>query len=143
MAVVFIDGTTIRSFINDELQFSKSIREAFASLDVDRDGVLSRSELRRGMEALRLLEKDFGVDVESSAEEVEALHDAIFEMFDRDKSGGVDVKEFGDEMKNLLAAVADGLGRCPVQMALEGGDDSFSFLKQAADLEAAKAQESS
>ncbi|PIN10569.1 hypothetical protein CDL12_16840 [Handroanthus impetiginosus] len=137
MVVVIIDGSTILSFVNNETQFQKSIEEAFASLDLDNDGVLSRSELRRGSESLRLIETHFGVDFSTPAEEVAKLHDAVFEKFDCDKSGTVDRKEFGNEVRNILVAIAEGLGFCPIQMALED-EDKISFLKLAADFEGSK-----
>ncbi|KAL2234250.1 uncharacterized protein LOC105168504 [Sesamum indicum] len=136
MGVVIIDGSTVRSFVDDEVQFQKSADEAFASLDLNNDGVLSRSELRRAFESLRLIETHFGVDVATPPEELTKLYDSIFEKFDCDHSGTVDQKEFRDELKNILLAIADGLGSSPIQMALE--DDDQSFLKKAADLEASK-----
>ncbi|KAF3944582.1 hypothetical protein CMV_028963 [Castanea mollissima] len=39
-------------------------------------------------------------------------------------------------MKKIMLAIADGLGSCPIQMALEDGDESL--LKRAEDLEASK-----
>ncbi|KAI3448951.1 hypothetical protein Pfo_005616 [Paulownia fortunei] len=137
MVVVVIDGSTVRSFVNDETHFQKSVAEAFASLDLNNDGVLSRSELRRASESLRLIETHFGVDVPTPAEELAKLHDSVFEKFDCDNSGTVDQEEFGNEMRNILLAIADGIGFCPIHMALED-EDQISFLKQAADLEASK-----
>ncbi|GFQ00472.1 hypothetical protein PHJA_002191200 [Phtheirospermum japonicum] len=136
MGVVIIDGSTVRSFVADESQFHKSVDDAFASLDLNSDGVLSRSELRRGFESLRLIETHFGVDVATPPDELTKLYDSIFEKFECDRSGTVDQEEFRSEMKNILLAIADGLGSSPIQMALE--DDDKSFLKQAADLEASK-----
>lgn len=136
MGVVIIDGTTVRSFVDDEAQFQKSVDEAFAALDLNKDGVLSRSELRRAFESLRLIESHFGVDVATPPEELTKLYDSIFAKFDCDNSGEVDHKEFKDELRNILLAIADGLGSNPIQMALE--DDGRNFLKQAADLEASK-----
>lgn len=135
MGVVIIDGSTVRSFVDDSAQFQKSVDEAFAALDLNNDGVLSRSELRRAFESMRLIETHFGVDVATPAEELTKLYDSIFEKFDLDRSGTVDHKEFGDELRNILLAIADGLGSSPIQMALEDGDN---FLKKAADLEASK-----
>ncbi|MBA0865398.1 hypothetical protein Goshw_011789 [Gossypium schwendimanii] len=136
MGVVIIDGSTVRAFVTDDQQFTKSVDERFAALDLNNDGVLSRSELRKAFESLRLLESHFGVDVATPPDELTQLYNSIFERFDCDGSGTVDLQEFRSEMKKILLAVADGLGSCPIQMVLE--DDDQSFLKKAADLEAAK-----
>ncbi|XP_022766874.1 uncharacterized protein LOC111311611 [Durio zibethinus] len=136
MGVVIIDGSTVRDFVKDEEQFTKSVDESFASLDLNNDGVLSRSELRKAFESMRLIEAHFGVDVATPPEQLTQLYDSIFDKFDCDGSGTVDLQEFRSEMKKILLAIADGLGSCPIQMALE--DDDQSFLKKAADLEAAK-----
>ncbi|KAK8590259.1 hypothetical protein V6N13_089022 [Hibiscus sabdariffa] len=136
MGVVIIDGSTVRAFVTDEEEFKKSVDERFAALDLNNDGVLSRSELRKAFESLRLLESHFGVDVVTPPEQLTQLYNSIFERFDCDGSGTVDLQEFRSEMKKILLAIADGLGSCPIQMVLE--DDDQSFLKKAADLEAAK-----
>ncbi|KAH1039256.1 hypothetical protein J1N35_040999 [Gossypium stocksii] len=136
MGVVIIDGSTVRAFVTDDQQFTKSVDERFAALDLNNDGVLSRSELRKAFESLRLLESHFGVDVVTPPDELTQLYNSIFERFDCDGSGTVDLQEFRSEMKKILLAIADGLGSCPIQMVLE--DDDQSFLKKAADLEAAK-----
>ncbi|KAK9192364.1 hypothetical protein WN943_020981 [Citrus x changshan-huyou] len=113
MGVVIIDGSTVRDFVNEEEQFKKSVEEIFAALDLNNDGVLSRSELRKAFESMRLIETHFGVDQwEYRSSRISA------------------------EMKKIMLAIADGLGSCPIQMALE--DDDQNFLKKAADLEASK-----
>ncbi|KAF8037861.1 hypothetical protein BT93_B0642 [Corymbia citriodora subsp. variegata] len=136
MGVVIIDGSTVRAFVGNEEQFKKSVDERFAALDVNGDGVLSRSELRKAFESMRLIETHFGVDVATPPQELTRLYDSIFERFDGDGSGAVDREEFRSEMRKIMLAIADGLGSCPIQMALE--DDDPSFLKRAADLEAGK-----
>ncbi|OMO68749.1 Calcium-binding EF-hand [Corchorus olitorius] len=136
MGVVIIDGSTVKDFVSDEEQFNKSVDERFAALDLNNDGVLSKSELRKAFESLRLLETHFGVDVATPPEQLTQLYDSIFDKFDCDHNGTVDLPEFRSELKNILLAIADGLGSCPIQMVLE--DDDESFLKKAADLEAAK-----
>ncbi|KAJ4869235.1 Calcium-binding EF-hand family protein [Raphanus sativus] len=136
MGVVVIDGSTVRSFVEDEEQFKKTIDERFAALDLNNDGVLSRSELRKTFESMRLLESHFGVDVVTPQEELTSLYDSIFDKFDTDQSGSVDLEEFRSEMKKIVLAIADGLGSCPITMALDDNDDNL--LKKAADLEASK-----
>ncbi|CAI9092042.1 OLC1v1027185C1 [Oldenlandia corymbosa var. corymbosa] len=134
MGVVIIDGSTVRDFVSNEAEFNKSTDEKFADLDLNHDGVLSRSELRKAFESFRLIETHFGVDVATPPEELTKLYDSIFEKFDGDHNGTVDLEEFRSEMKKIMLAIADGLGSCPIQMVL----DDDSFLKQAADLEASK-----
>ncbi|XP_050216575.1 uncharacterized protein LOC126667612 [Mercurialis annua] len=136
MGVVIIDGSTVRDFVNDEPHFNKSVADAFSKLDLNNDGVLSRCELRKAFESLRLIESHFGIDVATPPEQLTQLYDSIFDKFDCDKSGAVDVDEFRSEFQKILLAIADGLGSSPIQMALE--DDDQSFLKKAADLEASK-----
>ncbi|XP_010544521.1 PREDICTED: uncharacterized protein LOC104817147 [Tarenaya hassleriana] len=143
MGIVIIDGSTVRSFVADEDQFKKSTDERFGALDLNHDGVLSRSELRKAFESMRLLESHFGVDVVTPPEELTRLYDSIFEKFDTDQSGSVDLEEFRSEMKKIMLAIADGLGSCPITMALEEDDDGNNFLRKAADLEASKLQKAS
>ncbi|KAJ4711713.1 Calcium-binding EF-hand family protein [Melia azedarach] len=137
MGVVVIDGSTVRDFVNDEEQFKKSVDERFAALDLNHDGVLSKSELRKAFESMRLIETHFGVDVSTPPDQLTQLYDSIFDKFDLDSSGTIDLDEFRSEMKKIMLAIADGLGSCPIQMALEEDGDQ-NFLKQAADLEASK-----
>ncbi|CAN8284536.1 unnamed protein product [Cochlearia groenlandica] len=139
MGVVVIDGSTVRSFVNDEEEFNKTIEKRFSSLDINNDGVLSRSELRKSLESMRLLESHFGVDVVTPKEELTKLYDSIFEKFDADRSGNVDLDEFRSEMKKIVLAIADGIGSCPIRMVLDDDDDDDgNLLKKAADLEASK-----
>ncbi|XP_054791011.1 uncharacterized protein LOC129315637 [Prosopis cineraria] len=136
MGVVIIDGTTVRDFVRNEEEFNKSAEEQFATLDLNNDGVLSRGELRKAFESMRLIETHFGIDVATPADQLTQLYNSIFEKFDIDGSGTVDESEFKSEMKKILLAIADGLGSSPIQMVLE--DDKQSFLQKAADLEASK-----
>ncbi|BFG20062.1 hypothetical protein CerSpe_063360 [Prunus speciosa] len=136
MGVVIIDGSTVRDFVREEAQFKKSVDEQFVALDLNNDGVLSRAELRKAFESLRLIEAHFGIDVATPPEQLTQLYDSIFDKFDTDQSGTVDLEEFREEMKKIMLGIADGLGSSPIQMVLE--DDDQNFLKKAADLEASK-----
>ncbi|KNA22656.1 hypothetical protein SOVF_031340 [Spinacia oleracea] len=133
MGVVIIDGTTVRSFVEDEPQFNESVEKTFAAFDLNGDGTLSRSEIRTAFESMRLIDVD--ADGQTPAQ-LTALYDSIFEGFDIDHSGTVDLEEFRCEMKKIMLAIADGLGESPIQMALEGGSENL--LQKAADLEASK-----
>ncbi|XP_068660861.1 uncharacterized protein [Aristolochia californica] len=135
MGVIIIDGSTVRAFVDDEAVFRKNVNESFTALDLNSDGVLSRSELRKAFESLRLIETHFGADVATPPEQLSALYDSIFDKFDYDHSGTVDLEEFRSEMKKIMLAIADGLGSSPIQLAI---DDGNSLLQKAADLEEQK-----
>nr|AGT17173.1 EF-hand-like domain [Saccharum hybrid cultivar R570] len=96
------------------------------------DGRFAAAEMAGELMSLRVLEKHFGVDETVAApEELGALYRGLFARFDRDGSGKVDRHEFRAEMKEVMLAVANGLGFLPVQMVVEEG----SFLKVAVDRE--------
>ncbi|XP_024989135.1 uncharacterized protein LOC112523680 [Cynara cardunculus var. scolymus] len=114
MGIIVIDGSTVRAFVNDDVQFRRSVDERFVSLDTNNDGVLSRSEMRKAFEVMRLLESDSGAD----------------------NNGSIGIEEFRSEVKKMMLVVAEGIGSSPMQMVV--GDDDQNFLKKAADLEASK-----
>ncbi|CAL5001345.1 unnamed protein product [Urochloa decumbens] len=132
MSVEILDGSTVRSFVEDEPAFNSSVDGRFAALDADHDGLLSYAEMAGELMSLRVLEKHFGVDeATKEPEELAGLYHGLFARFDRDGNGEVDRDEFRAEMKEVMLAVANGLGFLPVQMVVEEG----SFLKVAVDRE--------
>ncbi|KAG8049831.1 hypothetical protein GUJ93_ZPchr0009g1537 [Zizania palustris] len=136
MSVEILDGKTIRSFVEDEGAFNSSVDGRFAALDTDRDGLLSYSEMARELMSLRVLDRHFGVDEAAmSPDELGQLYRGLYARFDHDGNGAVDLGEFRAEMKEVMLAVANGIGFLPVQMVVEEG----SFLKVAVDRELAKA----
>ncbi|XP_006659560.1 uncharacterized protein LOC102705935 [Oryza brachyantha] len=139
MSVEILDGGTVRSFVDDEGAFNASVDGRFAALDADRDGLLSYADMAGELMSLRVLERRFGVDSDEAArpgaDELAALYRGLFARFDRDGDGKVGLHEFRAEMKEVMLAVANGLGFLPVQMVVEEG----SFLRMAVDRELAKA----
>uniref|UniRef100_A0A0E0LWK2 EF-hand domain-containing protein n=1 Tax=Oryza punctata TaxID=4537 RepID=A0A0E0LWK2_ORYPU len=95
--------------------------------------MLSYAEIARELMSLRVLETHFGVD--GGDDGLAALYRGLFARFDRNGDGKVGLHEFCAEMKEVMVAVANGLGFLPVQMVVEDG----SFLKVAIDRELAKA----
>ncbi|GJY84867.1 calcium-binding EF-hand family protein [Tanacetum coccineum] len=87
MGVILIDGATVRSFVNDDVHFKTSVDEQFVSLDTNKDGVLSKSEMRKAFETMR---------------------------FDEDKNGTIDINEFRSEIKKIMLAIAGWLGTPPI-----------------------------
>ncbi|KAL3572977.1 hypothetical protein D5086_026881 [Populus alba] len=61
-------------------------------------------------------------------------NDSLFVQFDHDLNGTVDLEEFKAETKQMMLAMASGMGFLPVQMVLE----EDSFLKKAVEWESAK-----
>ncbi|XP_059283004.1 uncharacterized protein LOC132036640 [Lycium ferocissimum] len=131
MSVQILDGATILSFVEDEEAFSEFIAERFSNLDKDHDGMLSYPEMLKELQGLRVFDTHFGVDVKTDPNEVSRVYSSIFVQFDRDSNGTVDMEEFKQETKEMMVAMANGLGFLPVQMVLEEN----SFLKKAVDRE--------
>ncbi|OMP03160.1 Calcium-binding EF-hand [Corchorus capsularis] len=134
MSVEVLDSATIFKFIEDEEAFNVSIRDHFALLDTDNDGILSYAEMLKELQSLRVFETHFGVDVKTDPNEVAHVYDSLFGQFDRNSNGTVDLEEFKAETKQMMVAMANGMGFLPVQMVLEEG----SFLKRAVDWESSK-----
>jgi Ca2+-binding EF-hand superfamily protein len=137
MSVEILDWRTVQSFVEDEGAFNASVDGRFAALDANHDGLLSYTEMAGELMSLRVLEKHFGIDETGviSPDELATLYRGLFARFDRDGDGAVDREEFRAEMKEVMLAVASGLGFLPVQMVVEEG----SFLKVAVDRELARA----
>ncbi|XP_073118234.1 uncharacterized protein [Elaeis guineensis] len=135
MSVEILDGATLREFVEDEGAFNGSVEDRFASLDTDRDGRLSYAEMARELMSLRVVETHFGMDeVKLSTDELVRLYRGLFARFDHDGNGTIDLEEFRSEMREMMLAVANGLGFLPVQMVVEEG----SFLKKAVERESTK-----
>ncbi|XP_008795695.1 uncharacterized protein LOC103711362 [Phoenix dactylifera] len=135
MSVEVLDGATIHNFVEDEVAFNSSVEDRFAGLDTNHDGLLSYAEMVRELMSLRVLETHFGVDeVGLSSDELLQVYRGLFARFDHDGNGTVDLEEFRAEMREILLAVANGLGFLPVQMVVE----EDSFLKRAVEREQAQ-----
>ncbi|KAH7533415.1 hypothetical protein FEM48_Zijuj04G0128300 [Ziziphus jujuba var. spinosa] len=131
MSVEVLDSATILNFIEDKEAFHVSVRERFANLDTNNDGLLSYSEMLKELQSLRVFDTDFGIDEKLDPTELDQVYASMFKLFDHDSNGTVDLQEFEAETKRMMIAMANGLGVLPVQMVLE----EDSFLKKAVDLE--------
>ncbi|XP_010252635.1 PREDICTED: uncharacterized protein LOC104594159 [Nelumbo nucifera] len=134
MSVELLDGATIFNFVEDKQAFEDSVHDSFARLDTDHDGLLSYADMVKELRSLRMFETHFGVDVKSDPDELAKAYRALFCQFDHDSNGAVDLEEFKAEIKQMMLAMANGLGFLPVQMVLE----EDSFLKKAVEWESAK-----
>lgn len=131
MVLLFIDGSTVRTFVEDDAAFRKAVEPIFKDLDVNSDGVLSRSELRPAFEKLNLLDSHFGEPDKKTPDELQAVYDQVFEQFDTDHNETVDKAEFIEQVKQMMLAVADGLGNNPFNILVHDG----SILEVAANHE--------
>jgi len=129
-----LDGATIVNFLQDEEAFSVSVSNRFAYLDTDNDGLLSYAEMLKELQSLRVLETHFGIDVEPDPDELAQVYESLFVQFDHNLNGTIDLDEFKNETRQMLLAMADGLGFVPVQMVLE----EDSILKTAVERESYK-----
>ncbi|XP_010252637.1 PREDICTED: uncharacterized protein LOC104594161 [Nelumbo nucifera] len=134
MSVEVLDRSTIVNFVEDKEAFEGSVHDRFSRLDTNHDGLLSYAEMEKELQSLRIFETHFGVDVKTDPDELAFAYRALFGQFDHDSSGAVDLEEFKAETKQMMLAMANGLGFLPVQMALE----EDSFLKKAVDWEFSK-----
>ncbi|KAF8762577.1 hypothetical protein HU200_009305 [Digitaria exilis] len=114
MSVEILDGSTVRSFVEDECLQLHRRRPVSPRWTPTTDGLLSYSEMARELMSLRESVKP---------NELAGVYRGLFAAVDRD--------EFRAEMKEVMLAVANGLGFLPVQMVVEEG----SFLKIAVDRE--------
>ncbi|KAK6915464.1 EF-hand domain [Dillenia turbinata] len=129
MVLAVIDGATVMSLIEDRKGFNECVEQRFRMLDIDGDGVLCRSDLHRGLDKTIAMECDTPSD-----EEINDLYDLIFNTFDADKNGAIDLQEFGSLMKEIMLAMARGIGDSPIGVAL----DEDSLLMKAIELDSTK-----
>ncbi|XP_028801326.1 uncharacterized protein LOC114756548 [Neltuma alba] len=119
MSVEILDGATIVNFVEDEEAFDISVSALFGQLDTDKDGLLSYGEMLNELKRLRVFETHFGIDVKTEEDEAARVYDSLFVQFDHDLNGRVDLREFKEETKKMMIAMANGIGFVPLQMALE------------------------
>ncbi|KAM1373426.1 hypothetical protein ACFX2I_024129 [Malus domestica] len=136
MSVEVLDAATIVNFVEDEEAFTRSVRDRFARLDTNHDGLLSYTEMLKELQSLRVFETHYGIDVKPNPEEIAHVYDSLFLQFDHDSNGTVDLEEFKAETKRMMLAMANGMGFLPVQMVLE----EDSLLRKAVEKEHSSAK---
>lgn len=120
MSVAFIDSHMIEKFVEDAVAFEKCIEERFNTLDVNKDGVLSRDELQNDTKKISRVELAL-----QPKEDVDNLYNVLFEKFDVGKKGTLDRKEFGSLMKEVMLAKAQGIGDTPAVCIIQLQEDSL------------------
>ncbi|XP_021283215.1 guanylyl cyclase-activating protein 1 [Herrania umbratica] len=114
MSVAVLDGNTVTGFVEAKEAFGNCVDEYFKMLDSNGDGGISRDELAEGLGRI------FTVELESKTEEnIDRFYSTIFERFDEDRDGRIDPNEFESLMREIMLAMARGIGDLPVIVALD------------------------
>ncbi|EFJ07678.1 hypothetical protein SELMODRAFT_46894, partial [Selaginella moellendorffii] len=108
--VKVLDGSNLRKVLHDEELFSDMAKDTFKELDSDKDGKLSKSEIRPVFES-RAAQWGLPPLDEDSADE---LYAQIFKEIDADSSGDVDEREFQSLMRALIESFAAQLKMNPI-----------------------------
>ncbi|KAJ4719619.1 putative Calcium-binding EF hand family protein [Melia azedarach] len=130
MSLAVLDGSTVTKFVENSEVFEKCVKECFESLNGVKNGELTRNVLRERFD--RFFEME---DEVQPKEEIDRLYNNVFERFDEDRNGNIDSNEFGCLMKEIMLAMARGVGNSVVVVALEHD----SLLNKAVQYESAAA----
>ncbi|XP_022719736.1 parvalbumin beta-like [Durio zibethinus] len=129
MSVAVLDGKTVTGFVEAKEAFKNCVEVYFKMLDSNGDGGISRNELEEGFGRI------FTMEFESKSQEcVDQFYSAIFERFDEDGNGKIDCDEFASLIREIMLAMARGIGTLPVIVAL----DQDSLLMMAVNHELAR-----
>ncbi|XP_010528798.1 PREDICTED: uncharacterized protein LOC104805818 [Tarenaya hassleriana] len=109
MIEAVFSSETLIGFVSDTKFFESVTDEYFQILDLDRDGVLSTSELRRGLNRIVSVESEIAPE-----EETDDVYKAIFERFGEE----IDRDRFRDLIAEILRAMARAFGKYPVIMVV-------------------------
>ncbi|KFK35623.1 hypothetical protein AALP_AA4G015300 [Arabis alpina] len=100
---------TLMGLVSDKKSFESITNDYFQILDLDRDGMLSPSELRQGLNRVVAVESEVASGVET-----DHVYNAIFERFG-DK---LVPAKFRNLMAEILTAMARAFGNSPVIMVV-------------------------
>lgn len=114
MPLAVVNSSTVTEFVDDANNFDNFVKEWFAMVDANGDGMLSREEIRRGFGMFMPL----GANSQPQ-QEIDSVLELIFTRFDEDRNDKLDLKEFKSLMTEILHAVARGIGGSPIIVALE------------------------
>ncbi|CAN8241501.1 unnamed protein product [Cochlearia groenlandica] len=108
METVFT-SKTLMGLISDKKSFETITDGYFDILDLDRDGMLSQSELRQGLNRVVAVESEV-----ASREEKDNVYKAILERFGEK----LVPEKFRELMAEILTAMATAFGNTPVIMVV-------------------------
>ncbi|XP_052877320.1 uncharacterized protein LOC108472103 [Gossypium arboreum] len=115
MSVAVLDSKTVTRFVEAKEAFKKCVEKYFKMVDSNGNGVICRRKLREGLDLLFTVEHESTV----SKEDIDNFHCMIFDKFDEDRNGKLDLYEFAALVKEIMMAMARGMGSLPVIVALD------------------------
>lgn len=114
MSVAVLDSKTVTEFVEAKDAFKSCVEEYFKIFDADGDGGISRKEFDEGLGRI------FTMELKSrSKQDVDQFYSTIFERFDEDGNGKIDRNEFTSLMREIMLAMARGIGHLPVIVLLD------------------------
>jgi len=125
---VVLDGAAIDALLADDAARERLCAELFAEYDANKDGSLSKAEIKPAVLGLGI---DMGLPPPGTEAEADALVAEAFREIDADSSGDVSLAEFEGFVCGVLAQIAAGLRRTPVvvESATFDGDLIRRLLK--------------
>eukprot|EP00249_Psilotum_nudum_P004337 c17856_g2_i1 orf=85-1095(+) len=116
LVVSVLDGSTIKTLLEDEDDFAMLAENLFTELDVDDSGKLSRKELRF---ALMQMGVEMGVPNPSATPDADALLYSILKKHEVDSSEELGQAQFAKELQGILQELADSLASKPIVVILD------------------------
>ncbi|KAK0602532.1 hypothetical protein LWI29_034511 [Acer saccharum] len=114
MSVGHLTGSTLMKFIENKDAFENCVNEYFKRVDASGKGGISRDMLCKGFGGFFVPESE-----PQSKEEIERVCDTVFERFDKDRNGKIDHGEFRSLLREIMLAMAQGLGNTVVLVYLD------------------------
>lgn len=114
-----INGSQLRKFLADDKHLEQLTNLMFKELDVNKDGKVSKAELRPFFE---MRGSEWGLPPLEANETVGLLYDQIFAIVDEDHSGNLEQNEFHALVKGILETFAEQLAANPIFHDLEAAD---------------------
>ncbi|KAL5768291.1 hypothetical protein ACOSQ2_015074 [Xanthoceras sorbifolium] len=120
MSVGLLSGSTLTKFIEDKDVFENCVNEYFKLVNSSGEGGgggggLSRDKFIEGFGGFFVPESD-----PQSKEGIERVCNSIFEKFDEDRNGNIDRVEFGSLLREIMVAMAQGIGNSISLVYLDG-----------------------
>uniref|UniRef100_A0A0D6QUL6 EF-hand domain-containing protein n=1 Tax=Araucaria cunninghamii TaxID=56994 RepID=A0A0D6QUL6_ARACU len=111
-----INGSQLRKLLANDKFLQELTNLIFQELDVNKDGRVSKAELRPFFESKG---SEWGLPPLEANETVGLLYDQIFAIVDQDSSGQLDMNEFEILVKGILETFAEQLAANPIFHDLE------------------------